>query len=89
MNRPMRFLGGPLHGEIRELPETMTELIVRHGADKTFSHTGRDRYTRRRFVRIDAALIPHEAFIFAHETWWDDEIANTHLAEDAWRPIVF
>lgn len=80
------FLGGPLHGSRYEMPDTTRELVIRSDRSRTYSPNLWDRYTRRTFTRIAGDEQPEVAHLFAHETWLDEEISASHLAERDWKP---
>ena len=79
------FLGGPMHGEWFSVADTTESLTMRFSQRLSFMPEGRERYTRRKFVRLVGDDEIEVAYVMAAEDWPDEDIAASMIPESAWR----
>ena len=79
------FIGGPMHRQWFAVPDTADDIVMRFSAMLTFSPLGRDRYTRRKFVRLVGLEDIEVAYLMAHEDWLDEDLPASIIPDTAWR----
>lgn len=74
-----------MHCQWFEVPERSHDVAMRFSPILTFSPLGRDRYTRRKFVRLVSLEDIEVAYLMAHEDWLDEDLPASIIPETAWR----